>query len=132
MPRKTIWATPMPNGYAVVLLQTGNKYAVQYGKQLDEGLTYEKAAAKIGEAVMHALQCEGKLIETRMERLLDAIEHPQYTEVLFMDVPDGGRFYDVPKGVRPEVGLVKRGHYGVVGGRGSWFFGPATKVYVRV
>ncbi len=38
-----------------------DNYAVQYGKQLDHSLSYEEAVAKLGQAMMHALACEGRL-----------------------------------------------------------------------
>ena len=34
-------------------------FAVQYGHQLDERLTYAEACAKLGEAILHHLSCEG-------------------------------------------------------------------------
>lgn len=34
-------------------------FAVQYGKQLDESLTYAEACAKLGQAILHHLSCEG-------------------------------------------------------------------------
>lgn len=37
------------------------QYAVQYGRQLDRCLSYSEAAAKLGEALMHRLACQGAL-----------------------------------------------------------------------
>lgn len=37
------------------------RYSVTYGLQTDSGLTYATAAAKLGEAILHALTCEGKM-----------------------------------------------------------------------
>ena len=37
-------------------------FAVQYGCQIDEPLTYSEACSKLGEALMHWASCEG-LIE---------------------------------------------------------------------
>lgn len=49
-------------GATIKLIQAGvNRFEVHYGKQVDEDLDYEQAAAKYGEAVMHALACEGRL-----------------------------------------------------------------------
>lgn len=38
-------------------------FAVQYGFQRTEGLTYPNAAKEYGACVMHALACEGVLID---------------------------------------------------------------------
>ncbi|QEP29799.1 hypothetical protein HYP99_gp001 [Sinorhizobium phage ort11] len=35
-------------------------FSVQYGKQLDHDLTYSEACAKLGQALLHHLSCEGK------------------------------------------------------------------------
>ena len=49
-------------GYGVTLTQTGlDVFSVSYGLQVDKGLNYGDAAAKLGEALMHAAACEGQL-----------------------------------------------------------------------
>lgn len=50
-------------GFGISLEQHGlDNFAVRYGKQLDgPGLTYADAAAKLGQAFMHALACEGRI-----------------------------------------------------------------------
>jgi hypothetical protein len=54
--------TVSPGTYAIELTQQRrDQFTVQYGRQFDHGLTYAQAAAKLGEAIMHALACEGKL-----------------------------------------------------------------------
>lgn len=48
--------------FAVRLFRRGDdEYAVQYGKQLDWRLTYEEAATKLGEALMHQAGLGGEL-----------------------------------------------------------------------
>ncbi len=49
--------------FPIYLYKKPNKdrYAVQYGTQLDYGLSYEEAAHKLGEASMHLLTCDGRL-----------------------------------------------------------------------
>lgn len=65
-PRYTpAWETTIA-GYPIELAVTGKgtwreTYRVTYGWQADEGLRYEQAATKLGEALMHALNIEGKL-----------------------------------------------------------------------
>jgi hypothetical protein len=47
--------------YPIHLDQRGkDRFVVTYGKQVDKG-DYEYAARKLGEAIMHALACDGKL-----------------------------------------------------------------------
>ena len=49
-------------GYPIKLHQRGkDNFRVTYGLQVDDGLTYGAAAAKLGQALMHALACESKL-----------------------------------------------------------------------
>ena len=36
-------------------------FKVTYGKQVNHGLIYEEAAQELGELIMHALACDGKL-----------------------------------------------------------------------
>jgi len=46
----------------IKLEQNGiDNFTVTYGKQSDANLTYGKAAAKLGQAMMHWLACEGRL-----------------------------------------------------------------------
>ena len=50
-------------GFPVVLQQYRGRdlYRVTYGAQVDRDLSYSAAAKKLGEAIMHGLQCEGRL-----------------------------------------------------------------------
>jgi hypothetical protein len=49
-------------GYPVVLTQQGkNRFTVQYGQQIDTGLSYADAARKLGEAIMHGTACDGRI-----------------------------------------------------------------------
>jgi len=41
--------------------KTRKSFTVIYGLHVDEGLDYAGAAAKLGEAIMLSLSCEGKL-----------------------------------------------------------------------
>lgn len=53
---------PISPAYPPTLYQTGfDKFAVRYGLQLKEGLSYAEAAAELGACIMHALACEGRL-----------------------------------------------------------------------
>jgi hypothetical protein len=48
--------------HGIELYQTsGNRFVVRYGEQLDEGLNYEIACDKLGQAIMHALTCDGEI-----------------------------------------------------------------------
>lgn len=38
-----------------------DNFRVTYGKQVDDNLNYGEAAAKLGQALMHSLACDGKL-----------------------------------------------------------------------
>lgn len=61
--RRTCWenADIMPQ-WPIRLYQDGrDNFAVQYGQQLDERLSYGQATAKLGQAIMHALACAGEL-----------------------------------------------------------------------
>lgn len=54
--------------WPIVLSQQGkDNFTVAYGKQIDARLPYAEAAAKLGEAIMHALACEGKLDNSEEE-----------------------------------------------------------------
>ena len=39
----------------------GKRFRVTYGQQIDSGLSYGNACKKLGEAILHALACEGKI-----------------------------------------------------------------------
>jgi hypothetical protein len=46
----------------IKLEQAGvDNFRVTYGKQVDANLDYGEAAAKLGQAIMHWLACEGQL-----------------------------------------------------------------------
>lgn len=48
--------------YPIKLDQRGrDNFRVTYGAQIDSNLTYSEAAAKLGQAIMHALACDGAL-----------------------------------------------------------------------
>ncbi len=48
--------------FPIRLEQLGvDRFQVVYGKQIDSELPYGRAAAKLGEAIMHALACDDKL-----------------------------------------------------------------------
>lgn len=48
--------------WPISLRQKGvDRFTVQYGKQIESDLNYAQAAAKLGQAIMHALTCQGKL-----------------------------------------------------------------------
>lgn len=60
------WSTGnVVKGYdgGILLMQhprnSRRSFAVQYGKQLDEHLTYGEACVFLGQAIMHHLSCEG-------------------------------------------------------------------------
>jgi len=58
---KTCYETRI-GGFGIKLQQHGrDSFRVTYGKQVDDGLDYGRAALKLGAAVMHALACEEKL-----------------------------------------------------------------------
>jgi hypothetical protein len=38
----------------------GYRFRVTYGLQVDDDLTYEQATRKLGEAMLHALSCNGQ------------------------------------------------------------------------
>jgi hypothetical protein len=49
-------------GFEIRLDQSGpDNFRVTYGKQVDSGLSYTRAASTLGESIMHALTCEGEL-----------------------------------------------------------------------
>lgn len=49
--------------WPIKLEQRGSKnsFRVTYGYQVDDWLTYEQAAAKLGQAIMHRAACDGML-----------------------------------------------------------------------
>lgn len=48
--------------FPISLQQHGkDNFTVVYGLQVDKQLNYGNAAAKLGQAIMHALACEGRL-----------------------------------------------------------------------
>jgi hypothetical protein len=53
----------VPSQYPVVIRQRkGSKmYSVQYGAEIHSGMTYQQAATKLGECLMHALACNGAI-----------------------------------------------------------------------
>lgn len=52
----------MHREFPIQLFQRGkDRFRVVYGMQADDNLTYAQAAAKLGQAIMHSLACEGKL-----------------------------------------------------------------------
>lgn len=58
-------------GYGITLGQgRGGKerFRVIYGLQVDDHLSYSEACKKLGEAILHALACEGK-IDDQMEEM---------------------------------------------------------------
>lgn len=56
--RKHCITVKVPNQCEVTLHQVGkNNFTVTYGKQKTINLTYEKAAAELGECIMHAVAC---------------------------------------------------------------------------
>lgn len=62
---KTLFETKIA-GFDIKLTRSearprGSNYAVSYGKQFNCHLTYEEAAKELGECILHALACEGKL-----------------------------------------------------------------------
>jgi hypothetical protein len=54
--------------FPIQLLQAGpDDFTVIYGKQVRTHLTYARAAHEYGEAIMHALACDGKLDNSHEE-----------------------------------------------------------------
>jgi hypothetical protein len=48
--------------FPIRLLQTGvDSFTVEYGKQIKKRLSYGDACSELGQAIMHALSCEGKV-----------------------------------------------------------------------
>lgn len=57
---RPLWSSTR-GAFPVHLYKYGAKYAVQYGQQLDWELTYDEAASKLGEALMHRASLDGLL-----------------------------------------------------------------------
>jgi hypothetical protein len=56
---------PTASKWIIRLIQTGaNRFTVDYGAQTTKNLTYAAAAQELGESLMHALACGGKLDNT--------------------------------------------------------------------
>ena len=54
--------------YGIKLTQQGkNKFTVRYGAQTEQHLTYEEAGKSLGEAILHALCCDGKIETTEKQ-----------------------------------------------------------------
>ena len=61
MSKRICWIESL-NGSDIALRQHGvDNFSVTYGVQCDRDLSYAAAALKLGEAIMHALACEGRL-----------------------------------------------------------------------
>lgn len=59
--KRQCWTTTI-GGLPITLIQTGvDRFTVAYWKETNGGLTYAEACAKLGQAIMHALACDGKL-----------------------------------------------------------------------
>lgn len=53
-------------GFDITLDQRGpDNFTVHYGQQHDANLDYAQAAAKLGQAIMHAWACEGRIDNRR-------------------------------------------------------------------
>jgi len=50
-----------PNTPPIRLIRQKGRYIVTYGLQVQRYLSYEDAAKEIGESIMHAIACDGKL-----------------------------------------------------------------------
>ena len=56
---KLCWSS---DEWTVKLYQRGvDRFTVQYGLQTDQELSYGEACAKLGQAILHALACDGEL-----------------------------------------------------------------------
>jgi hypothetical protein len=58
---KIIWETNDTEFPIQLSQQAKNRFTVVYGLQIDERLTYASAASILGQAIMHASACAGKL-----------------------------------------------------------------------
>lgn len=60
--KKTLCFELPDAAFPIKLEQTGkNSFTVTYGLQVKSRLAYGAAAAELGECIMHALACEGKI-----------------------------------------------------------------------
>jgi hypothetical protein len=60
--------------YQIKLYQHGpDNFAVIYGLQVDDSLDYSRAAAKLGQAIMHALACDYILDNRTPEEAWEAV-----------------------------------------------------------
>lgn len=67
MSKLTLCHKTIDLAFTVTLEQLGkDRFRVTYGKQIDTDLNYAQAAAKYGQAIMHALACDGRL-DSRMK-----------------------------------------------------------------
>lgn len=66
----------------VELIQTGfNRFTVVYGQQVQEKLNYGEAAKELGECIMHALACAGRIDNrSKQEAAKDGDRKPYFTE----------------------------------------------------
>lgn len=49
-------------GWDIILTQQGvDSFTVQYGAQIEKGLSYAAAAQELGACIMHAMVCEGNI-----------------------------------------------------------------------
>jgi hypothetical protein len=56
LPRKSFLGS-----FPIHLYKYGQRYAVQYGQQLDWDLSYTEACSKLGETLMHRCTLDGEL-----------------------------------------------------------------------
>jgi hypothetical protein len=48
--------------FPIVLHQLGvDRFEIRYGQHVGTGLSHEKACALLGQAIMHALACDGRI-----------------------------------------------------------------------
>ncbi len=54
--------------FPITLMQEGpDKFKVAYGKQFKDNLDYSQAAHELGCCIMHALACEGQIVQREPE-----------------------------------------------------------------
>ena len=63
MPRRKCFEIPATEiAFGIGLYQLGvDRFEVVYGKQIHTDLTYGQGCDKLGQAIFHALACDGKL-----------------------------------------------------------------------
>lgn len=62
MVKTCLQLTAAPSAFNITLQQRADKkFRVTYGMQVEDNLTYVQAAAKLGQAIMHALACDSLL-----------------------------------------------------------------------